>query len=86
MGMERMVKEETPSEREKRIAKEQKAHDVEAAITRGGLDRAGVEKSRLEEAETPEEKKKKGCRIWLILLIGLILWIIVGILMPHLYK
>lgn len=88
MGMERMREEETPSEREKRIAKEQKAHDDEAAITRGVLDVTGraLRKAGWKEAETPEEKKKKGCRLWLILLIGFILWLIVGIIMPYLYK
>lgn len=62
--------------------------DFGNAIGRGIVNITGraLRKAGMKEAETPEEKKKAGCRIWLILLIGFILWLIVGIIMPYLYK
>lgn len=58
------------------------------AVSQGIVDMTGraLKKAGWKEAKTPEEKRKKGRRLWLILLIGFVLWLIIGILMHFLYK
>ena len=51
------------------------------AISQGLVDATGraLRKAGLKEARTPEEKRKAGRRLWIILLIFIVLWVIVGI-------